>query len=472
MRALVASITSLLAISSAASAAYDPAPWLADLAQIRAALSTDYANLEWLEARGPLSARFERAEQRIRAADSDAVARRAVERLLERFHDGHVEIDWPAAPTVAAGEAKPAAPVTAAAFCRGLGYGNFEPSAGTIAKLPGYAVLPAGPIPAGTLKAGGTTVGAITIGVFMPQGYPSLCGTAVAALKIKVNKPCDDACENRVATRAYADLTAAIAARIAELRAAGAGVLLIDVSGNGGGSEWAEAVARMFTAKPLRPAPWGIVRTPAWVKRWTETADTLTKAASRAKAPERAYLIEQAGRAMGFAVESRRACGPDKDCPRLTTGGYATGMLAAAPPMAIKDEAASAALWSPAQFNAPVGAWRGPLIVLTDGETWSAAEEIAATLQDNKAAAVLGERTGGAGCGHASGAEPITLKKSGGKLTLPDCARFRFDGANEVGGVIPDVLTGHRPDDSDAIKAKLIAAKLPEAVALAKMLQP
>jgi C-terminal processing protease CtpA/Prc len=116
--------------------------------------------------------------------------------------------------------------------------------------------------------------------------------------------------------------------------------------------------------------------------------------------------------------------------------------------------------------------WRGPLIVLTDGETWSAAEELPATLQDNKAAVILGGRTGGAGCGHASGAEPITLKNSGGKLVLPDCVRFRFDGSNEVAGVIPDVQTGHRFDDSDAMKAKLIAAKLPEAIALARTLQP
>ncbi len=112
------------------------------------------------------------------------------------------------------------------------------------------------------------------------------------------------------------------------------------------------------------------------------------------------------------------------------------------------------------------------MIVLADGESWSAAEELTATLQDNKAAAILGGRTGGAGCGHASGADPIVLKNSGGKLGLPDCARFRMDGSNEVAGIIPDVLTGHRPDDSDALKAKLIAAKLDDAVALARTLQP
>lgn len=463
-----------LASSVAAMAAYEPAPWLADLAQMRAALESDYANLEWLAERGPIEARFERAAQRIKMADSDAAARRAIERLLERFHDGHVEISWPAAKAAAAAAELPrdAGPATATSLCRRLGYGGFEPYAGSVAKLPGYAPLPAGPIPAGTIRSGETTVGAITIGVFMPQGYPTVCEGAVAALKLPFNQPCDDKCADAVITRAYGDLTAAIAARIAALRAAGATTLLVDVTGNGGGSEWAEAVARMFTAAPLKPATWGIVRTPAWARQWTATANSLTTAAAKARGAERQFLTGQAARARGLAVESARVCGPGKDCPRLATGGYATGMLAAPPPMAIADEAAAAALWSPAQYAAPAGVWRGPLIVLTDSETWSAAEELAATLQDNRAAVVLGGRTGGAGCGHASGGEPVLLKNSGGTLKLPDCARFRFDGSNEVAGVIPDVNTGHRADDGDALKARLIAAKLPEAIALARRLQP
>lgn len=55
---------------------------------------------------------------------------------------------------------------------------------------------------------------------------------------------------------------------------------------------------------------------------------------------------------------------------------------------------------------------------------------------------------------------------------LRQSARFRFDGSNEVAGVIPDVMTGHRADDGYSLKAKLIAAKLTEAVALARALQP
>jgi C-terminal processing protease CtpA/Prc len=38
------------------------------------------------------------------------------------------------------------------------------------------------------------------------------------------------------------------------------------------------------------------------------------------------------------------------------------------------------------QFPYEAGVWRGPLVVLIDGGTGSAAEEFAAALQDNHAA--------------------------------------------------------------------------------------
>jgi len=77
---------------------------------------------------------------------------------------------------------------------------------------------------------------------------------------------------------------------------------------------------------------------------------------------------------------------------------------------------------------------------LVDRETWSAAEYFAALLQDNQAATVVGELTGGAGCGYTDGGIPTKLKNSGARLKMPDCVRFRADGSNEVNGITPDVL--------------------------------
>jgi C-terminal processing protease CtpA/Prc len=48
---------------------------------------------------------------------------------------------------------------------------------------------------------------------------------------------------------------------------------------------------------------------------------------------------------------------------------------------------------------------RPPLYVLVDRNTWSVAEYFAAILQDAHAAVVVGEASGGAGCGYTEGAE-------------------------------------------------------------------
>jgi C-terminal processing protease CtpA/Prc len=111
--------------------------------------------------------------------------------------------------------------------------------------------------------------------------------------------------------------------------------------------------------------------------------------------------------------------------------------------------------------------WRGPLIVLVNGGTGSAAEQFAAVLQDNHAAVVMGAPTVGAGCGYTNGGTPTTLKNSSGILELPDCARMRADGSNEVMGIQPDVLVGLRTTDGPHRQGMRVGEKLPEAVARA-----
>lgn len=108
--------------------------------------------------------------------------------------------------------------------------------------------------------------------------------------------------------------------------------------------------------------------------------------------------------------------------------------------------------------------------MLVDSETWSAAEEFAAVLQDNRAAVIMGEPTGGAGCGHTDGGTPTTLPNSGAVMEVPDCARIRADGSNEVRGIEPDILVGFRHSDGPRNRARAFAAKLQAAVSQAKII--
>jgi hypothetical protein len=459
-------LLALLALASPVSAAgYDPRPWLADLDQARRAIEEKYANRDWLvRDRGfDLDAAFGRARDRLNSAASDAEARRILERLFERFRDGHVSVSWPAPPRAAASEGAPQP------LCQRLGYNASYARAGTTAHLSGWTPLPgANAFPAGIFSTGGRKIGAIRIAVFMPQAMPSLCEAAARALKLAPGAPCDDRCADQILTLAYRRMTADLGERLQALRAAGAEALLIDIGDNGGGSEWAEAAARMVTAKPIVSAARYHMRGPHWARILRAWEADFRTAARTANGAERTQLMVWADQAGAAATAAERDCA--KDCERLARAGFATGMVGSARPGAFAGKPWATTAFSIAQHAYREGAWDGPLIVLVDQETWSAAEEFAAVLQDNEAAAIIGARTGGAGCGHTNGGTPTVLDNSKGVLSLPDCARLRRDGSNEVNGIVPDVVVGLRHDDGPAFKARLIEAKLPEALARAEAL--
>ena len=94
----------------------------------------------------------------------------------------------------------------------------------------------------------------------------------------------------------------------------------------------------------------------------------------------------------------------------------------------------------------------------------AAAEEFAAVLQDNDAAVIIGSPTRGAGCGHARGEIETILSHSGARLRLPNCARLRADGTNEVGGIDPDILVGFRENDGPGRRVARLSEALPRAL--------
>jgi Peptidase family S41 len=458
--------------ASAASPAFDPSPWLADLEQARQAFHQKYANWDWAENEHgvKIDALFDQSADRLRHASDGQGARAVFDRIPAKLGDGHVEFDWPEpAASTSAGDHRPAPDV-----CAQLGYDARQNSPGPGQSLSRFAPLrdEANPFAAGTALVGKVKLGILRIGVFQPQGYPDLCRTAARELSVPAGKPCDDSCSDRIATRAYEHLTAKLEERLRQLRTAGASVLLVDITDNGGGSEWAEAVARTLTRKLLVSERRGFVRGEHWVKLWGDLADRLRSFAATAPSADRLQLLGWAKEADAARVQAQTPCAmTSASCERIAKAGFSTGLIGSARSGAFAARQWGPDVFSPAQYHYHEGVWSGPLIILVDQETWSAAEEFAAVLQDNKAAIVLGARTGGAGCGHTNGGTPTTLKNSGAVLKLPDCVRFRADGSNEVRGIIPDELVAIRPDDGLAFRARLIAEQLPAAIARAKKLQ-
>lgn len=451
---------------SYAESSWNPQPWIDDLAQAQKALETKYANLDWLEQSREvdLAALFADAKERLLAAQNDGEAKAAFERLIRRINDGHVSIDWPNA-AQSADTSPPPAITDETGLCRSIGFDESHFSAGAARALPGYQPLVAdATFPTGTVKTGGVTIGIVRISEFTPQDAPSLCEEAVRALKVAPAQPCDEDCQDKIYDEAYRRLTALFEDRLLRFKQDGVSVLMVDITNNGGGSEWAEAAARMLSPRQLVSERVGFVRGPHWVKHWSELADRLRDFAKNAPTEYRSRLLEWARQADAAKKQAEKRCRTSDQCPWLGQASYATGLVGAAPAGEFKGEPWGPDVFSPAQYAYRDGVWDGPVIVLVNEQTWSAAEEFASVLQDNGAALILGARTGGAGCGHTNGGTPTRLKNSGATLELPDCARFRLDGSNEVNGVMPDQLIAWRATDGSRFQAKLLKAALPQAV--------
>jgi hypothetical protein len=85
------------------------------------------------------------------------------------------------------------------------------------------------------------------------------------------------------------------------------------------------------------------------------------------------------------------------------------------------------------------GLWNGPLAVLTDRRSASAAEEFVTLLKDSKRAAIVGERTFGSGCGYIDGGHAFAFQAAPMHVMMPNCSRYTAEGVNEIEGIAPTV---------------------------------
>ena len=460
--------------AAASQPAFDPKPWLEDLAQAQEALSTKYANLEWVvfEHEIDLTALFAETKARVESASDAADARASFDRLARKLGDGHVRFRWSVDHSAGALRAS----------CGALGFDPRMQGQPLAALMPGYSALasaPANEFPSGIVQVAGHRVGVLKIGLFSALGYPELCDAALAALNIKLTSPCNDECSDRIEKWASDRMTSDLTAQLSAIKAAGAEVLLLDVADNGGGTEWAEAAARMVTAIRLKSERVGFVRGPHWAKHFADTQADLRADAKDASQKDREMLIGLADQVQAYQREAETPCesqplwqGKRPTCNWLGLGFYGSGVVDSADPRSLKGKLWATDIFTPIKYPYKEGVWHGPLIVLVNGGTGSAAEQFAAVLEDNHAAIIIGAPTAGAGCGHTNGGTPTTLKNSGGILELPDCARLRADGSNEVMGIQPDVLVGLRTTDGPHRQATRAFQKLPEAIERALQATP
>jgi hypothetical protein len=344
-----------------AASSFDRAAWLADYERIKLGLAEGYANLDWQVERRGLS--LKRADQQIRAmlhaATTDAQAMLVLTKLIEMFRDPHLQFQSGPPP----GSARLVPTMSSVSASPGRCRDIDEPRAATrlpYARSPGWKAVAGAPFPAGMV---GTT-GFLRIPSFDEERYAPACDTFGEA----------DPHARRLAARAA--LNTLLIERIAKLEASGMTRLVIDLSGNGGGSEWSTELAGLLAGGKLeRLAPRRVA--PACDRRGVWSGE--------------------------------KVCSPYAGAASIET------------------------------LNGQ-GRWTGPLALVTDGDTASAAEEFVTWLRDNGRAQVVGERTFGAGCGYIDGGTAVALQAAPVHLMMPNCSRYTRDGLNEVEGLLPDVM--------------------------------
>lgn len=375
---------------------YDATVWQADYALLKRDIARGYANLDWMVEHRKLdlpaidratTAAIDRAHSRVRAF-------LAIRRFVRGFNDPHLRlvfglgerplIEPPplvTAASVARDEKTTFVDTPASENCTSSGYEEGRHAfVFPFERIAGFRSIGSGDFP--TAMIGDT--GVLRIAQFGEDQYLSACksvhraGIGKHALKLEVRK------------LQQAKLSAAIAG----LQAQGARRLLVDITGNGGGTEWVKEVIASMTDKPL----------------------------SRDHARLLADACDRSGIWRGETV-----------CPALAPAG------------------------KPAQIQG-LGPWRGPLLVLVDRSTGSAAEDFVAWLKINGVATVLGETTAGAGGGYVNGGTRTQFRASPFSVRMPNCARFLPDGTNEIEGIAPDIALLMQDKDAEAKAAALVAA--------------
>lgn len=183
--------------------------------------------------------------------------------------------------------------------------------------------------------------------------------------------------------------------------------------------------------------------------------------------PSQHGLLNEAAARVQKLAETGHECadrgettdGLSGDCSDLVRGEYfATGVLSYAPRGDLEGLESGEMLFSPSGYEYREGRYDGPLFVLQNRGTASAAEYFAAVLKDNGAATLIGSRTVGVGCGYTNGGLDVVLSNSNIRVWMPDCVRLRPDGSNEADGVAPDVEAGWSDDDSNTeLAAKVVS---------------
>jgi hypothetical protein len=322
-------------------------------------------------------------------------------------------------------------------------------------KAPGAELLADPEFPAVIVPlSDGHKIGILRVASFGHEHFGPSCERAWSAYRASLPQPCTGDCVARLEAAVMREAGERAAELARALQQRGAETVVIDITGNGGGSEMADAMARALTATPLRLASSGFIRHPLHADNLREMRDAIVSDTLRAAPAQRALIAAAIARLDSLRAEAERTCNRDVvwrgERPACSSVVLAPPLAAYLAPGSLDGLQNGWVIWPAAWHGGHEGMYTGPLLILQDHRSASASEEFAARLRDNNAATIIGSRSYGAGCGYSNGGTSLTLPALGLLVRAPDCQRLRMDGTNETAGIAPDVEAGWGEGDSGA----------------------
>ncbi|MCB0377898.1 MAG: hypothetical protein KDD33_05335 [Bdellovibrionales bacterium] len=408
---------------------FSPTPYLEDFEALKTHISKSYANLEYLLKHYQIDP-YELNKQtisEIKAAKNERQAIDALKGFVKKFHDGHFKLrepkndksdrtndnkKLPISKTTPAEKA-----CTSLDFTWDKDYGFRFPIAGVTVKDRGGVEFPYL-----VFEGNKRRIGIVRVSDFRTTVYPKICIGSWEKYKTKFESSCDEKCQDdfihsfmreAIVNQFYKSLE--------KVRAAKVDALVVDVTNNGGGTDWVEDITALTTTKPIVCGKSGFVKHPHHVNHFKEMLQDI-----KSNSPNDKQKISDMEEAIKIASQicDRTPIWTEKDYKlNCSLVGFRRG-----------DQCKYEELRHEGKKK-----YGGKLFLLVNHNTASAAEDIVARHLDSKTATLIGSRTYGAGCGYMNGGIRFQLPNTGLDVRVPDCVRVRADGTNEVIGIEPSI---------------------------------
>jgi hypothetical protein len=402
-------------------------------------ISEAYPNLDAAEAhRLNLHALDQETRSKLNQSKSNLESFTVLKDFVHHFRDGHFRLEMkqqsPTPNFEGADGVSALSPSTsgreACQKLMGSAYKNFQfqfPTPSTLGftnpEIQGQA------FPMTTLVIGDKKVGFLRIGSFGQGNYPDLCIDEWEKFRASMDS-CDGKCQDKFVEQTIPNrLLSELEKAVQRLNDENISALLIDLTGNGGGTDWVGPVIRMLTKKPIVCGQIGFLKTPQWIKHFHNEIGELRKKIAQTQELENKRALKK--KLKEAETNLKLASGSCDRSEIWTNDSKRTCSLV------VKRQISECSPNDDFKFHQ--GLYGGPLFVLADNRTASAAEDIVARYKESKSAIILGERTYGAGCGYVDEPIPFELPHSKIKVIMPNCARYSRKGVNEVLGIEPDI---------------------------------